>query len=216
MNYWDSVGRWINTLLMFIVGVIGFDTLFRLLDANESNVIVSVVRLLSLMFLVPFAGMFGDQDFVLTALMAVLGYAVLVGIALGVLRSMQATRSPRHSPNQAPQLHANRPSSATPAPPRRPQAQRSTPQPARTSTRPAAAPRATTTAPTATAPTATPPKAAANGKAQSPNTQNANTADRAQKPADEAKSDAKPPETTNGKPAGSTASRAASKSRGKG
>lgn len=210
MNYWDSVGRWINTLLMFIVGVIGFDTLFRLLDANESNVIVGVVRLLSLMFLVPFGGMFGDQDFVLTALMAVLGYAVLVGIALGVLRSMQATRSPRHPPNQAPQPHANRPSPATPAP-QRPQAQRSTPQPARTSTRPAAAPRATTTAPTAT-----PPKAAANGKAQSPNTQNANAADRAQKPADEAKSDAKPAETTNGNPAGSTASRAASKSRGEG
>jgi hypothetical protein len=93
MNYWDSVGRWINTLLVFIVGVLAFDTLFRLLEANEDNVIVAFVRVLSAMFLVPFQGMFGEQDYVLTTLVGVLGYALLAGIALGVLRSLQASRA---------------------------------------------------------------------------------------------------------------------------
>lgn len=92
MNYWDSVGRWINTLLLFIVGIISFDTLFRLLEAQESNVIVGVTRLLAGTFLVPFRGMFGDQEYVLTSLVAVLGYALLAGIALSVLRGVQATR----------------------------------------------------------------------------------------------------------------------------
>lgn len=93
MNYWDSVGRWINTLLVFIVGVLAFDTLFRMLRANDDNVIVGIVRVLALAFLVPFQGMFGEQDYVLTTLFAVLGYALLAGIALGVLRSLQASRA---------------------------------------------------------------------------------------------------------------------------
>jgi hypothetical protein len=95
MNYWDSVGRWINTLLLFIVGVIAFDTLFRLLEAQESNLIVSVVRILATLILVPFEGMFSEQRYEMTALMGILGYCVLVGIALAVLRSLQATRAPR-------------------------------------------------------------------------------------------------------------------------
>lgn len=93
MNYWDSVGRWINTLLVFIVGVLAFDALFRLLEANEDNVIVAFVRGLAVVFLVPFQGMFGEQDYVLTTLIGVLGYALLAGIALGVLRSLQASRA---------------------------------------------------------------------------------------------------------------------------
>lgn len=95
MNYWDSVGRWINTLLLFIVGVIAFDTLFRLLEAQDGNLIVGVVRVLTALVLVPFQGMFSEQEYVLTALMGVLGYTLLVGIALAVLRSLQATRPPR-------------------------------------------------------------------------------------------------------------------------
>jgi len=93
MNYWDSVGRWINTLLVFIVGVLAFDALFRLLEANEDNIIVAFVRGLAVVFLVPFQGMFGEQDYVLTTLVGVLVYALLAGIALGVLRSLQASRA---------------------------------------------------------------------------------------------------------------------------
>lgn len=93
MNYWDTAGRWINILLLFVVGVISFDTLFRLLEAQDSNVIVRIMRTFSTIFLVPFRGMFGDQEYVMTALVAVLGYALLAGIALSVLRGVQATRS---------------------------------------------------------------------------------------------------------------------------
>ena len=114
MSYWDSVGRWINTLLLFVVGVIGFDTLFRMLHAQETNVIVGVVRLLSTIALIPFRGMFSEQDYLLTAAMGVLGYAVLVGIALAVLRSIQATtRAPRRSFTVPLQHQPTRPASGT-------------------------------------------------------------------------------------------------------
>lgn len=91
MNYWDSVGRWINTLLVFIVGVLAFDALFRLLDANDDNVLVGFVQQFAVIFLIPFQGMFGEQDFVLTTLIGVLGYSLLAGIALSVLRALQAS-----------------------------------------------------------------------------------------------------------------------------
>lgn len=116
MNYWDSVGRWINTLLVFIVGVLAFDTLFRLLEANEDNVIVSIVRVLSVMFLIPFQGMFGEQDFVLTTLIGVLGYALLAGIALGVLRSLQASRAQQPPAVQAEPVVTPPATTAPPAP----------------------------------------------------------------------------------------------------
>jgi hypothetical protein len=213
MNYWDSVGRWINTLLMFIVGVIGFDTLFRLLDANESNVIVGVVHFLSLLFLVPFGGMFGEQDFVLTALMAVLGYAVLVGIALGVLRSLQATRWTRHPAPLPPQPNRPARTSSPPAqrtPPQRPQATRAAAQPsqpARTSPRPGPA------APTArTAPATAPPKPGSNGKARE-TTAAESTSKSAKQSGGSETNAAEPPDDEK---SGSTAPRAASKSRTKG
>ncbi|MBW3604323.1 MAG: hypothetical protein KY460_05295 [Actinobacteria bacterium] len=124
MNYWDSVGRWINTLLVFIVGVLAFDALFRLLEANEANVIVSSVRALSVAFLVPFQGMFGEQDFVLTTLIGVLGYSLLAGIALGVLRSLQASRAQPAPPvQQRPPPPAAPRSQAQPASPTAPRSQ---------------------------------------------------------------------------------------------
>jgi len=116
MNYWDSVGRWINTLLVFIVSVLAFDTLFRMLEANESNIIVAFVRGLTVVFLMPFQSMFGEQEYVLTALMGVLGYALLAGIALGVLRSLQASRAqpapPVRSDTPGGEAVAERPTSA--------------------------------------------------------------------------------------------------------
>jgi hypothetical protein len=120
MNYWDSVGRWINTLLLFIVGVVSFDTLFRLLEAQESNVLVAGVRLLSGLALVPFQGMFSEQEYVKTAAMAVLGYAMLVGISLAVLRSVQATRpvrgsAPEHERQRQPARASRRPDPRRPA-----------------------------------------------------------------------------------------------------
>lgn len=159
MNYWDSVGRWINTLLLFIVGIISFDTLFRLLEAQESNVIVGVTRLLAAIFLVPFRGMFGDQEYVLTTLVAVLGYALLVGIALSVLRGLQATRVAPPALDERAQYPA-RPGAApqrTSAP--RPATRRSDPQSGRAPARKAPIGRS------ATAPNARTDPANRNGRA---------------------------------------------------
>ncbi len=91
MSPWDGASRWINTILLVLVGFIGFDTLFRLLDANEQNVIVGFTRSVAEVFLAPFQGMFDDQEYLLTALIAVLGYALLAGIALAVVRAAQAS-----------------------------------------------------------------------------------------------------------------------------
>ncbi|MFO8075596.1 MAG: hypothetical protein R6T85_05710 [Egibacteraceae bacterium] len=91
MSPWDIVSRWTNAFLLVIVGFIGFDTLFYLLEANEANVIVAFAGAGAGFFLAPFQGMFEDQDTLLTALVAVLGYALLVGVVLAVTRAVQAS-----------------------------------------------------------------------------------------------------------------------------
>ncbi|MBW3602696.1 MAG: hypothetical protein KY434_08365 [Actinobacteria bacterium] len=95
MNYWEGPSRWVNTALLVVVGFIGFDTLFRVLGANRNNAIVGFVRSVSKLFLSPFAGMFTRQHFLLTAVIAILGYCLLAGIILAVLRSVHTTRSER-------------------------------------------------------------------------------------------------------------------------
>jgi hypothetical protein len=92
MNDWDGSARWINTTLLVIVGFIGFDTLFRLLQAQEGNFIVGLVRAISGLFLAPFEGMFADQEFLLTAIIGALGYCLLAAIVLAVVRSIQVSR----------------------------------------------------------------------------------------------------------------------------
>ena len=99
MNYWEGPARWINTILLVIVGFIGFDTLFELLSANEDNVLVAFTQDVAGFFLAPFQGMFPEQEYLLTALIGVLGYSLLAGIALAITRSIQASRTARrHDP----------------------------------------------------------------------------------------------------------------------
>lgn len=95
MEYWQGPARWINTILLVIIGFVGFATLFDLLGAREENVIVRFVNSVAGVFLAPFEGMFNDQEFLLTAIIAVLGYSLLAGIALAVIRSIQASRRDR-------------------------------------------------------------------------------------------------------------------------
>lgn len=93
MSYWQGPSRWINTLLLIVVGFLAFDALFTLLGANEENGIVSFVSGVAGFFLAPFQGMFGeDQPAILTTLIALLGYALLAGIALAIVRSIEASR----------------------------------------------------------------------------------------------------------------------------
>lgn len=97
MNYWEGPARWINTILLVIVGFIGFDTLFELLSANEDNVLVGFTQDVAGLFLAPFQGMFPEQEYLLTALIGVLGYSLLAGIALAITRSVQATRTTKRN-----------------------------------------------------------------------------------------------------------------------
>jgi hypothetical protein len=180
MNYWDSVGRWINTLLLFIVGVISFDTLFRLLEAQESNVLVAGVRLLSGLALIPFQGMFSEQEYVKTAAMAVLGYAMLVGISLAVLRSVQATRpargsTPEYERQRQPARASRRPDPARQATAERSAAQRTAvtrpdPQSTRSATRKPATPKPVVRRTPTTTPRSQQPEANRNGRSSASQT----------------------------------------------
>ncbi|GEM_PF-3492362 len=121
MSPWDIASRWINAILLVIVGFIGFDTLFYLLEANEANVIVAFAGAGAGFFLAPFQGMFDDQDTLLTALIAVLGYALLAGIALAVARAVQASvrRRALRAGQRVDWEHPQAPPPPAPPPPRR-------------------------------------------------------------------------------------------------
>lgn len=108
MEYWQGPARWINTILLVIVGFVGLGTLFDLLGALEGNMIVRFVNTVAGFFLAPFEGMFDGQEFLLTAIVAVLGYSLAAGIALAVIRSVQASRQARDIKRER----------RTPAPPR--------------------------------------------------------------------------------------------------
>lgn len=97
MSYWEGPARWINTVLLIIIVFIGFDTLFRLLDANPENMIVGAVAAIAGLFLYPFRDMFVDQAYLLTALIAVLGYSLLAGIVLAVLNSARSSLARRRA-----------------------------------------------------------------------------------------------------------------------
>lgn len=97
MSPWDGASRWINTLLLVVVGIIGFDTLFRLLEANEANVIVAFTRNGAAFLLQPFDGMFAADEYLLTSLIAILAYALLAGVALAVVRAVQASTQRRQA-----------------------------------------------------------------------------------------------------------------------
>lgn len=116
MNYWEGPARWINTILLVIVGFIGFDTLFELLTANEDNVLVGFTQDVAGLFLAPFQGMFPEQEYLLTALIGVLGYSLLAGIALAITRSVQASRTARDTTVYR---ETSRPAAPRPAQPRK-------------------------------------------------------------------------------------------------
>lgn len=92
MNYWEGPPRWINAVLLFIVGFLTFDALFTVLNAQDTNAIVRVVSAVAGVFLAPFDGMFVNQPDLLTSALALLGYCLLTGIVLAILRSVQASR----------------------------------------------------------------------------------------------------------------------------
>ncbi len=76
----------IHLLLVFIVATIGLDTVFEVTKARESNGIVAFVDAVSGFFLAPFRGMFNHQNYLLTAVVAIIAYLVLDMLVTSVMR----------------------------------------------------------------------------------------------------------------------------------
>jgi hypothetical protein len=89
-TYWSGPSRWINTALAVIAGFIGLDTLLRLLGANPGNGIVAFVRSVAGIFLAPFQNMFSEQQYLLTAVIAVLGWSLLAALIQAIVRNTGA------------------------------------------------------------------------------------------------------------------------------
>ena len=80
------IARVITVVYVAIISLIGLDALFRALDARESNGFVNAVQTLASPLIAPFRGMFSDQNYWATALIAAVVYTVVYLIAMAVLR----------------------------------------------------------------------------------------------------------------------------------
>ncbi len=92
MDYWAGPARLVNAVLLFIVGFLAFDLFFLVLRAQDGNFIVGFVNAVAGVFLAPFQGMFSWQSEWLTSIFAILGYILLAGIVLAVIRAIQLSR----------------------------------------------------------------------------------------------------------------------------
>ncbi len=82
----DTIASVITVLYTAVVALIGVDVLLEALDAREQNDFVSAVDTLSGAFLRPFDGVFSDQRYWGTALIALVVYTVVYLIAMAALR----------------------------------------------------------------------------------------------------------------------------------
>jgi hypothetical protein len=73
--------RGIDAVLVVVMGVVGVGTVFRLFGANGENGVVAAVGRGTDLLLAPFHGVFGVQNFLFTALVGVLGYCTVAGLA---------------------------------------------------------------------------------------------------------------------------------------
>lgn len=90
--------RVVNILLVVVIGLIAFDVLFQLLGANPANDVVAWVDRMAGRLLSPFEGMFERQNFLLTALIAVLAYSVVAAVVAAVVRLIPARRRREREP----------------------------------------------------------------------------------------------------------------------
>jgi hypothetical protein len=84
--------RIINILLFIVLAFIGLDVLFQLLRANPGNEVVAFVDRVAGRLLAPFEGMFAEQNFLITALIAVLAYWLVAVVASAIVRMLPAGR----------------------------------------------------------------------------------------------------------------------------
>ena len=84
------IARVLTAVYAFVISMIALDALFRALDANESNGFVSGVRSIGGALTAPFRGMFDNQNYWATALVAAVVYTVVYLIAMTILRRDRA------------------------------------------------------------------------------------------------------------------------------
>lgn len=92
--------RFINIFLLVVVGFIGLDALFQLLSANPAHPIVAFVDRVAGRLLVPFEGMFPQQNFLITALIAIVVYWLLAALASAVVRMLPGRRRLEGAPER--------------------------------------------------------------------------------------------------------------------
>lgn len=97
MSVWDALARWVTVALAVVLAFIAFASLAWLLEANPDNVLVAFTNDAAVVLLGPFEGMFGAGEPVLTALVAVVGYATVAGIVLLALRALRVSAAARRS-----------------------------------------------------------------------------------------------------------------------
>lgn len=78
--------RVLTAVYVFVISMIALDALFRAMDARESNGFVAGIRDIAGALTAPFRGMFDDQSWAATALVAAFIYTVVYVIAMAVLR----------------------------------------------------------------------------------------------------------------------------------
>ena len=80
------IARVVTVVYVAVVSLIGLDVLFEALDARESNGFVNAVDTLAGPLTAPFEGIFANQQYWATALIAAVVYTIVYLIAMAVLR----------------------------------------------------------------------------------------------------------------------------------
>jgi uncharacterized protein YggT (Ycf19 family) len=86
-----TIANIITVLYVTIVSLIALDTLLEAMGAREENGFVSAIDTLSTPFIAPFKGIFNNQEYWATALIAAVVYTVVYLIAMAALRRPRAT-----------------------------------------------------------------------------------------------------------------------------
>lgn len=86
-----TIGNILTVVYVAVISVIGIDTLLEAMDAREGNGFVSAMDTMSAPFLAPFRGVFDNQQFWGTALIAVLVYTAVYLVAMAALRRGRTT-----------------------------------------------------------------------------------------------------------------------------
>ena len=76
----------VSALYVAALGLIGLDTLLEAMDARESHGFVSAIDTLASPLVAPFRGVFDNQQYWATALIAAVVYTVVYLVAMAVLR----------------------------------------------------------------------------------------------------------------------------------